>query len=96
MEKLEKLAMQADAIGNESRIAILEFISEHPDCGQADIQKQFEMAQPNCHFAMKRLKESGFVSATKLGKLVQYKVNNQEIVEFCNGIAELVGANAIA
>lgn len=84
MENLNSKVQVFKALGDETRLKIIEMLS----CGElcaCDILESFNITQPTLSYHMKILTDSGLVKARKDGSWMRYSNNEpliQEIREF--------------
>lgn len=82
MEKQYNKALIFKAIGDETRLKIVEMLS----CGEmcaCKILEYFQITQPTLSYHMKILTECGIVKGRKEGSWVMYS-NNEEVIKEVN------------
>lgn len=80
MEKETGYAQVFKAMGDETRLKIIEMLS----CGElcaCDILESFEITQPTLSYHMKILTECGLVKCRKEGSWMRYSNNNELIAK---------------
>ena len=74
-EKHVALADVLKALGHPARLAIVEFLLEHPTCMCGDIVDNLPLAQATVSQHLKALKDAGVIQGTIEGTRVCYCVN---------------------
>lgn len=80
MKKYEENALRYKALGDITRLKIIEMLS----CGElcaCDILESFQITQPTLSYHMKILTECGLVIARKDGSWMKYSLNELNINE---------------
>lgn len=70
-----RIAKLYKALGHPARIAILEYISKHPNCTCTNIVSDIELAQATISQHLNELKRAGFINGTARGKKMYYYIN---------------------
>ena len=71
------------ALGDRTRLRILELLRENQELCVSDIAKHFEMSQPSISHHLDVLKRAGLVEREKRGREVYYRFDRDAIVECC-------------
>ncbi|NER12926.1 metalloregulator ArsR/SmtB family transcription factor [Leptobacterium flavescens] len=70
-----RIARLYKALGHPARIAILEYISKHPECICNDIVSDIELAQATISQHLNELKRAGLIRGESRGKKIYYSIN---------------------
>ena len=77
MEKQERLARFAKALGHPARIAILQFLAKQEQCYFGDIHEELPIAKATVSQHLKELKESGLIQGEIETPKVKYCINQE-------------------
>ncbi|SHJ09343.1 ArsR/SmtB family transcription factor [Parasporobacterium paucivorans] len=78
MKTDEKYVPVFKALGDETRLKIVEMLSDGELCA-CDILESFQLTQPTLSYHMKILTESGLVNSRKEGPRMRYS-NNESMI----------------
>lgn len=70
-----KLAKLFKALGHPARIAILEYVSQQPNCICSDMVKDIDLAQATISQHLAELKRAGFLKGDTEGKKLSYCID---------------------
>jgi DNA-binding transcriptional ArsR family regulator len=82
-----ELSQTFKALGHPARIAILQYISRHPNCICNDIVKEIDLAQATISQHLVELRKVELINSTQKGKKVCYTINIDKLYE----LKQLVG-----
>ncbi|MCR5213633.1 MAG: metalloregulator ArsR/SmtB family transcription factor [Eubacterium sp.] len=82
------VAVVCKALGDSTRLEIVNMISEEEKCG-CKILEKFSITQPTLSHHMKILVECGLVNDRKEGKWHYYSVNTEVMTELCTCIRSM-------
>lgn len=78
----ERCCAVFQAMGNRSRLKILELLKREEMC-VSDLCTHFRMRQPSVSHHLDMLKRAGLVESEKRGREVYYRLRDQTIFECC-------------
>lgn len=76
-----RIAKIYKALGHPARIAILEYISRHPESTCMNIVSDIELAQATISQHLNELKKARFIKGVSRGKKIYYSINLDEWYE---------------
>lgn len=79
----EKCIAVFQALGDPTRLKILQLLKGQKELCVSDIAKQFEMRQPSISHHLDVLRVAGLVTKEKRGREVYYRFNREAVVECC-------------
>ncbi len=71
------------ALGDPTRVRILELLKEHGDLWVGAIAEHFDITQPSISHHLDMLKRAGLVTSEKRGQRVHYHFDDRVMVECC-------------
>lgn len=77
------------ALGDETRLAIVQMLSDGEKCG-CKLLERFAITQPTLSHHMKILVESGLVNDRKEGKWHRYSLNTAALREYADFLGTLI------
>ena len=80
-ERMEKLAEKCQALGNPTRLAILQVLMECPDIGLKQLQDELGVAQSSLYGHLAKMCRSGLVAQKRRGASVAYAIANPDDIE---------------
>ncbi len=80
-DKQQKLARYAKALGNPTRVAIIEFLLHQETCFFGDIHEQLPIAKATASQHLSELKDAGLIQGEIIPPKVKYCINKENWME---------------
>ena len=80
-DKQQKLARYAKALGNPTRVAIMEFLLQQKTCFFGDIHEQLPIAKATASQHLSELKDAGLIQGEIMPPKVKYCINKENWLE---------------
>lgn len=80
-DKQQKLARYAKALGNPTRVAIMEFLLQQETCFFGDIHEQLPIAKATASQHLAELKDAGLIQGEIMPPKVKYCINKENWLE---------------
>lgn len=84
IQELKKIAEFYKALGDESRLKIINMLSDQEMC-VCEIIDNLKMSQPAVSHHLKILRQAGIVKDSREGKWIYYTLNSEVLGEVFNG-----------
>lgn len=88
MSELRELAAVSCALGDETRLRILEILLTRGETCVCELMEMLDMTQSNVSFHLMTLKHAGLITDKKIGKWMFYSVNLEAIEQYCARLRE--------
>ncbi len=85
-----RLAQMMKALGNPTRLWIIRYLTEHPQCITGDIVNVTPLAQATVSQHLKVLREASLITGTVEGPAMSYCINDDGMAWFQQKIQELL------
>ena len=87
LKQIEKISK---ALGDMSRLKILNFLSNKGGCGEcSDLHEVVDLAQPSISHHVKILSDCGLIDGEKDGRNHRYTLNKEVLAEYIKGLEGL-------
>ena len=70
----DRVASALKALGDDTRLAIMQMISEAGELCSCDIEQHFALSQPTISHHLKLLRSAGLITGTRRGTWIYYRV----------------------
>lgn len=76
-----QLAETLKAMGHPARIAIIQYVANHPDAICTSMVQEMDLAQSTISQHLSELRRSGIIQGRSIGKKMAYRINVDRLYE---------------
>lgn len=88
--QVEQQASALQALGDETRLKMIQLLVRHESLCVCEIQEAFELGQPTVSHHLKILRDAGLVTVERRGKWVYYALRREAMNDLRRGMEALM------
>ncbi|MGH2403260.1 MAG: ArsR/SmtB family transcription factor [bacterium] len=88
--QVEQQASALQALGDETRLKMIQLLARHDSLCVCEIQEAFELGQPTVSHHLKILRDAGLVDAQRRGKWAYYALRRDALKDITQNIQALI------
>jgi ArsR family transcriptional regulator len=89
-EQLEQQASSLHALGDATRLKMVQLLAHHDSLCVCEIQEAFELGQPTVSHHLKILRDVGLIDSQRRGKWAYYALRRDALKELTQHVQSLV------
>lgn len=88
--QVEQQASALQALGDETRLKMIQLLARHESLCVCEIQEAFELGQPTVSHHLKILRDAGLVTVERRGKWAYYALRREAMNDLRRGMEALM------
>ncbi|HEY3247232.1 MAG TPA: metalloregulator ArsR/SmtB family transcription factor [bacterium] len=89
-QQVEQRASALQALGDETRLKMVQLLARHDSLCVCEIQEAFELGQPTVSHHLKILREAGLIDSQRRGKWAYYALRREALHDVAQHIQSLI------